>query len=767
MALSSVLTPEKITRNKRATSKEAQRFISGGNILGDSVVASASNKIVGFQRNAGVRPSIPDINSIISSISSNIVNNVSNSINTNSQVLNKTVDGKIENFKTEFLQVIKNIENKINSISELSDNKVELINYINVKNVENKQNLLNEIKVIETKINSNKQELINYISKNNLVNKEQIIKLITEDKKEELIQLINENKRDIVNNKVEIIDYINTTILQSNLVKKIDQLETTISQVRNEVSQVQITTPPQQGFGGMTTQLRETVKNIRENVNETLNKTITSFTTSYRKKIEEVDTAKPTNILQKFIDAYNTAFGFAQFFGNRKNIGKLKENLNAIKESFTESFSTAKILRQVIVKIVKQLSNLPKASPSGGGGFDIDVDIPGPKMKQSLPRSARGMGKGKMLAMGAGALGLGAAGAATVNALADTGQVQPAAVQAMIPGDVVDQFSIIVDRFTNAVENLIKGATGNKKTQAMAKPSGGGSKAPSSAPPPGGSVVSSGTAGENIAAFTSTLEASGEQNQADVMQVMINRAAKNHSGYGDLFGQVTAREQFSPISAAIYIESADKDAQRIYGPIAAKLGKNPQERIATLKRISEGPQGLENLQKMFGKGDAAAANKVLSDFKSGGVLSQKSAKDVSGGLYFRGRSYSGGGVYLDRGSNKFIGGKGKGPATLSQVSSGTSAAPATSTIEPSKLTPSAKSSTAQAIAQPPPSQAEPQVNIMPIDMTGGQQQSASSSSLSPSPSKKTQGPSVPFLPSGNPDNFLLLYSKMVYNIVDG
>jgi hypothetical protein len=91
----------------------------------------------------------------------------------------------------------------------------------------------------------------------------------------------------------------------------------------------------------------------------------------------------------------------------------------------------------------------------------------------------------------------------------------------------------------------------------------------------------------------------------------------------------------------------------------------------------------------------------------------------------------------------------------------------TTIVEPSKLVPSAKSTTAQAISQPPPSQAEPQVNIMPIDMTGGQQQSASSSSLSPSPSKKTQGPSVPFLPSGNPDNFLLLYSKMVYNIVDG
>jgi len=89
-------------------------------------------------------------------------------------------------------------------------------------------------------------------------------------------------------------------------------------------------------------------------------------------------------------------------------------------------------------------------------------------------------------------------------------------------------------------------------------------------------------------------------------------------------------------------------------------------------------------------------------------------------------------------------------------------------VDPSQLAPEARSLLATSIAQPPPSQSsEPTVNILPMDMTGGQQPQGSGGGISPSPSKQTTGPSMPLLPSGNPDNFLVLYSKMVYNIVDG
>ena len=53
-------------------------------------------------------------------------------------------------------------------------------------------------------------------------------------------------------------------------------------------------------------------------------------------------------------------------------------------------------------------------------------------------------------------------------------------------------------------------------------------------------------------------------------------------------------------------------------------------------------------------------------------------------------------------------------------------------------------------------------------MGGGQQpQQSGGGGLSvPSPVQQS-GPTVPSLSATNPDNFLVLYSRMVYNIVDG
>ena len=79
MPINSLLSPEKISQSPRGTIQSAQNFISGGSPIGESVVQSASNKIVGFQR-AEVRPISPDINSIISSITNNVLSNVDNSI---------------------------------------------------------------------------------------------------------------------------------------------------------------------------------------------------------------------------------------------------------------------------------------------------------------------------------------------------------------------------------------------------------------------------------------------------------------------------------------------------------------------------------------------------------------------------------------------------------------------------------------------------------------------------------------------------------------
>ena len=75
---------------------------------------------------------------------------------------------------------------------------------------------------------------------------------------------------------------------------------------------------------------------------------------------------------------------------------------------------------------------------------------------------------------------------------------------------------------------------------------------------------------------------------------------------------------------------------------------------------------------------------------------------------------------------------------------------------------------ATTVYQPPPSQQQQQHVVMPINLGGGgQQQTSGGGGMSGPPPSQGSGPSVPFLPAGNPDNFFVLYSRMVYNIVDG
>jgi len=76
---------------------------------------------------------------------------------------------------------------------------------------------------------------------------------------------------------------------------------------------------------------------------------------------------------------------------------------------------------------------------------------------------------------------------------------------------------------------------------------------------------------------------------------------------------------------------------------------------------------------------------------------------------------------------------------------------------------------AAAISQPVKSQSNITTLSMPtkVSSVGGQSQGGGGGGGSAPPPPSGGSPSVPFLPAGNVDNFLVLYSKMVYNIVDG
>lgn len=126
------------------------------------------------------------------------------------------------------------------------------------------------------------------------------------------------------------------------------------------------------------------------------------------------------------------------------------------------------------------------------------------------------------------------------------------------------------------------------------------------------------------AAHLATLEASGEQNVADVMQVILNRSADGPS----VAEVITAQEQFSPYSAAIYGTSADAAAAAKYGPVAIQP--------AEIFELAKQSNGLELLTQRFRAGNPQVAQKVLDDFKSKGKLSQEAAKFVGGAKFFMG-----------------------------------------------------------------------------------------------------------------------------------
>lgn len=127
------------------------------------------------------------------------------------------------------------------------------------------------------------------------------------------------------------------------------------------------------------------------------------------------------------------------------------------------------------------------------------------------------------------------------------------------------------------------------------------------------------------AAHLATLEASGSQNVADVFQVILNRSKGQSGGVPAV---ITAQEQFSPYSAAIYGSSADKSAEARYG----HLNVTKKE----IFDLASQPDGLKLLTDRFQAGSPQVAQEIIDDFKSKGPLSQEAAKFVGGAQYFMG-----------------------------------------------------------------------------------------------------------------------------------
>ena len=508
------------------------------------------------------------------------------------------------------------------------------------------------------------------------------------------------------------------------------------------------------------------VQSVNQNVTQIVNKTISGLQTDYKERLDKIDAARPNTILQNFLNLYKQALGYIQFLGNRKNVKTLGENLKSLQNVFTETFNVAKIIRQTIIKIVKQLSNLP-ASTAGGGGLNLDIDIPGGGLKKGpMGGLSRMMRRRPGMMLGGAALA-GGLGSQVVSGMMDVGgEVQAASVsEGTIPTSLLDRFNGVLDRFSAAINSLSK----VKKTTSSS--SGGKEPAPTPSPDPkpgapgAPGAVSSAPGDEKLAAFVATMEAGSPENAADAMQVMLNRSASGKYGKG-LSGVLSGYDQFSPISAAIFGKSKDEHAQAKYGPIAAKLpGNTPQEKFKYLQQVASEPDGLNKLQQLFGGGNSGVAATILNDSK----YLESSRQNVKGALnFYGGKKKNASDIQVRSGGNNFynftgpIGTLGKQPTGTS-----TTAPPKPSTVAAAPNQSQAQQQAAQAVAQAP-AQQKSQITVAPMNMSSPQTQSTGQGGKSiPPPQMAVGGVSVPFFSSSNTDNFLTLYSKIVYNIVDG
>ena len=634
MAVSSVLNPEAIVGRQQGTSAGFQNFLTGGSPIGSSVVGSAANNIVGFQRSL-VKPQFPDINNIINSINNNVDNSISN---------------------------ITNITNRN----------------------------------IDSQINALRNELYGEIGK---------------------------------------------------------------------------------GKSSEVTQLQTVVQNIQNQVNQTLQQSLNNFSRDYQDRVKQVDDAKPTGVLGKFLGVYRTAIDFINFFGNKKNINALRDNLNALKNSFTESFEVAKLVRNVIIKIVKQLSSLPKASPSGGGGLNIDVDVPGGGLKRTAPRGLGNMfrGKGKMLALGAGALGLGAGGAAAVNALSDSDATKPGFSGLGLGEDPLSSFASIVERFSIAINELFGiGKNADKKRGSSGGTSGG--KSSSGPGGPGGPGGPSPDASKTLTPGDSPPEIKALMDAIDSTE-----GTWDSVNYGKGPGKIAGLENMTIDEA---LKASDSYIKQYGG--TGTLGR--YQHHPTYLRERAIAAGLDPTKDKFTKENQTLVQRVFLSSTFGGeqkLVEQVRKKDWKGLSYELGRnigwpSLPGGsqsqpgytpemfGQKVEKSLQRYVSGTG-GPTPNLKPAPGQGGPD----LPDFMLSPQKREElrlSATKVAQPPPSQQQGQVNFMPIDLSGGQQQQQSSGgngAVSSPPAPQKVGPTVPMLPSNNPDNFLVLYSRMVYNVVDG
>jgi muramidase (phage lysozyme) len=516
------------------------------------------------------------------------------------------------------------------------------------------------------------------------------------------------------------------------------------------------------------TNVENRVQSINQNVNNVVNQSLKTFGQDYQDRIKQVDDAKPSGILANFLKLYQQAIGFIQFLGNRKNVKTLGDNLQVLQRIFTETFEVAKIIRQTIIKIVKQLSNLPTAS-TGGGGLNLDIKVPGGPLKRSAPK-----GMMNMLKMAGTGAAIAGGGALAVNALSGGfggGEVQasPGSGSEGLSGPILDRFNVILDRFSAAIDSLSKKKS--TPTPPPASSGGGGVDTQEKKDPPSSPGAPGAAPGGQTPGVTST----GERGVLDLI-ASVEQGPEGYDSFNTSRGKTNAKATEQTIG---WLAANAKGAMGKYQQMPQFILERA-ERAGFNKNTKFTPEvqdaiTLSELRKSH------SMNEFLSGKISNEQFLQKLAPTWRGLPQGSINAAKLGGTADMTYQDQYAGGNraskklpnSRALQELQRIRTGsTSIAPSTTTpppkpgVSPASTPAATQQQLAQTVAQPPPQQQKSQVTVAPMNMSTPQPQ-APTSSGGGQPAQMSSGRQSPPMGASNDDNFFILYSKMVYSIVDG
>ena len=509
------------------------------------------------------------------------------------------------------------------------------------------------------------------------------------------------------------------------------------------------------------------IQNINQNVTQIVGDRLNQLQSDYQQKVDNLDVTTPNKLLQSFLGLYDKAIGYIRFLGDRRNIKLLGDNLKALQDNFVESFDVAKRIRRTIIRIVNQLSSLPKVSSSGGSGLNLDVNVPGGRLKRNAPRGLSGMMRRRpgMMLGGAALLGAGA-GAVATSALSGPGPVkEPEEYSGLdLTEGLLVKFNEVLDRFDQALSNL----TGSEQTTGTSSGGGGGGTIPTPSGPvaPSSSLMN---ANVNPGVETAGLKSNWTYVAEDILKNKNIDATKlsDRAAMGAMLAIGQMESDFAPGEMYSGLGGANNNMQgflqlnRKYHKVQGKdeylnyvIPKFKGEDVSFTGGSKFNPlkfaEGLRNAETGWDVAQAAvAAGFTVNDFDPLDTAAESNRLTPDQVRVIKQM------VFGNLNPNALP------QKEQSKVETQTQQSP---TVTPGTAQATTSQQLSKQVAQPPATQKTSTVNVLP--MSGGSGQSGGSPQSQTMSSGSLSGNKIPFLYANNDDNFLTLYSKMVYSIVD-